>query len=225
MPAIQTIEIGKTYDHYQVLADISLEVGWGQCYALFGPNGSGKTTLLRILATVHRPSSGRLVLAGYDGAREKIKVREAIFLIAHGSYLYEELNAVENIRFMTGLRGGRPDDRDIKRVLDRVGIGAFSDLKTRHFSAGMKKRLSIATAMLIRPSILFMDEPYSSLDEKGMKMVNDYLQERTREGGTVFMTTHDRARTAEIADRAGVLTRGTLREIPVEDLKEPHEIF
>lgn len=225
MKAIQCISISKAYRHYEVLKDISLEINSGECYAMFGPNGAGKTTLLRILATVHRPTAGQFLMAGYDGVREKIRVREAVYLIAHGSYLYDDLNAIENIRFAIGLRGKNPPEREIKLALDRVGIGAFSELKTRYYSAGMKKRLSIAKSILIRPKVLLMDEPYASLDEKGQQMVNYYLREITESGGTVFMTTHDRARTAEVAHRVGVLTQGSLREIPAQHLKESHDIF
>jgi heme exporter protein A len=225
MATIQGIELSKAYQHYQVLKSVSFEIHAGECYALFGPNGAGKTTLLRILATLHRPSAGRFLMGGFDGMKEKDRVREHLFLIAHGSYLYDELNAVENIRFSVGLRGKSPTDREIKVALDRVGIGAFFELKTRFFSAGMKKRLSLAASMLIRPRILLMDEPYASLDERGQGLVNTYLREMTGDGGTVFMTTHDRLRTAEAAHRAGVLIQGMLREIPVADLKGSHEIF
>src|SRR3989304_8698629 len=99
MKAIQCISICKAYRHYEVLKEISLEIYSGECYALFGPNGAGKTTLLRILATVHRPTAGQFIMAGYDGVMEKIRVREAIFLIAHGSFLFDALHAGEKIRF------------------------------------------------------------------------------------------------------------------------------
>src|SRR4030066_2229149 len=98
MKAIQCISICKAYRHYEVLKQISLEIYSGECYALFGPNGAGKTTLLRILATVHRPTAGQFIMAGSDGVRDKIREREAIFLIAPGPYLYDDLNAVANIR-------------------------------------------------------------------------------------------------------------------------------
>src|SRR4030067_1431821 len=225
MKAIQCISISKAYRHYEVLKEISLEINSNECYAMFGPNGAGKTTLLRILATIHRPTAGQFIITGYDGVREKIKVRESSFLIAPAPYLYDDLNAIENIRFAIGLRGKNPPDREIKLALDRVGIGAFSELKTRYFSAGMKKRLSIAKSILIRPKVLLMDEPYASLDEKGQQMVNHYLRELTESGGTVFMTTHDRAITPEGTQRVGILTQGSLREIPAQQLKESHDIF
>jgi heme exporter protein A len=223
--AIHAESISKSYRHYQVLHELSFELEAGACYALFGPNGAGKTTLLKILATVHRPSGGRLAIMGRDALADRVAVRHQFFLIAHGSYLYDELDAVENLRFSLGLRGLRPADREIKLALDRVGIGAFADLKSRYFSAGMKKRLAIAKALLVRPPLLLMDEAYSSLDEKGIALVNQVIREATRSGTAVFMTTHDRIKVAEVAHRAGVLRQGALQELPLTALTASHELF
>lgn len=225
MMAIRAIEITKSFHHYEALKGISLEAAEGSCYALFGPNGAGKTTLLRILATLSRPTSGRFELMGHDGMRERMKVREALFFISHGSHLYDDLNVTENIRFAVGLRAANPTDREIKGALDRVGIGAFSKLKSRHLSAGMKKRLSIAKAILIRPRVLLLDEAYASLDERGVRMMNELIREFNKEGAAILITTHDRARTAEVADRAGVLRNGALQEIKVEDLLAADALF
>jgi heme exporter protein A len=218
MSAIRAIELAKIYGHYRVFEQVSFTLAAGECLALFGPNGAGKTTLLRVLGTLSRPSSGQFEIDGQDGLRNKDAVRASLLLLAHGSHLYDELNATENLRFALALRALNPSDRDMKSALDRVGIGAFADLKTRYYSAGMKKRLTIAKSILVRPRVLLMDEPYTSLDESGMALVNDYLRTLTKEGAAVLMTTHDRARSAEVAHRAGVLDKGRLREIPVDRL-------
>jgi len=146
-------------------------------------------------------------------------------MIAHGSYLYSELDAVENLRFSAGLRGLSPTGREIKLALDRVGIGAFADFKIRSFSEGMKKRLSIAKAMLIRPKVLLMDEPYSSLDERGITLMNQFIRESLEQGAAVLMTSHNRVQSAEVAGKAGVLYQGVLRAIAVKDLVAPYELF
>jgi ABC-type multidrug transport system ATPase subunit len=146
-------------------------------------------------------------------------------LIAHGSFLYDDLDAGENIRFAMALRGLTPAARDIKVALDRVGIGAFSDFKIRAFSEGMKKRLSIAKAQLIRPEILLMDEPYASLDEHGIKMVNDFIRSMAKQGTSVFMTSHNRAQSAEVTQRAGVLHQGRMKEMTIDQLAGADEIF
>jgi heme ABC exporter ATP-binding subunit CcmA len=225
MSGIRGIQLSQSYRHYQVLKDVTFEVAPGECYALFGPNGAGKTTLLKVLSTLQKPSSGRFEMMGYDGIRDRNQVREILLMIAHGSYLYNELDAVENVRFALALRGRSPADREIKLALDRVGIGAFADFKIRSFSEGMKKRLSIAKAMLIRPKVLLMDEPYSSLDERGMKIMNHFIRESTEQGAAVLMTSHNRVQSAEVAGKAGVLLQGVLREIAVKDLVAAHELF
>ncbi|HET8761268.1 MAG TPA: heme ABC exporter ATP-binding protein CcmA [Nitrospiria bacterium] len=219
MSAVRVIELAKAHGHYRVFERVSFELLPGECLALFGPNGAGKTTLIRVLATLSRPSAGRFEIDGKDGVRDKDAVRTSLLLLAHGSHLYDELDGAENLRFSLALRGLTLRDRDIKSALDRVGIGAFSDLKTRYYSAGMKKRLTIAKSMLVRPKVLLLDEPYTSLDEAGIALVNEHLRALTRDGAAVLMSTHDRARSADVAHRAGVLDKGHWREVAVERLK------
>lgn len=223
--AICVAQVSKSYHYFQALKQVTFDVHQGSCFALFGPNGSGKTTLLKILATLQRPSSGGFNIMGHDGLMEREKIRKLLFVMAHGSYLYEELSAEENILFRLALRGEHPSLRELKLTLDRVGIGAFSGLKIRFFSAGMKKRLSLALAMLIRPKVLLMDEPYSSLDEQGMQVLNSYIQEVTREGSTVLMASHDRVRSAQVAAQAGLLHKGEIRRIDTKDLAGDNALF
>ncbi len=224
MVAIRGLHISKSYGHYRILEDLSFEIAAGECYALFGPNGAGKTTLLRILATLHRPSAGQLEILGRDAIREREAVREGLLLLAHGSHLYDELNAVENLNFAMALRAAAPTSREVKVALDQVGIGAFAELKVRYFSAGMKKRLAMAKVLLARPKVLLMDEPYTSLDEAGMVIMNRYIQDVVKEGASVVMATHDRVKSAEVAHRAGILRQGALHPLTREDLKT-HELF
>lgn len=225
MVAIYGTELSKSFHHREVIKNISIEVGEGECFALFGPNGAGKTTLLRILATLYRPSSGQLVIMGYDSLKEKMKAREKLFLIGHGSHLYDDLSVEENIQFTLGLRGIVPGCNEIKMALDRAGIGAFSKMKARFLSAGMKKRLSIAKALLIRAKVLLLDEAYASLDERGVAMLNDAIREFNKEGAAVFVTTHDRSSVLGVVHRAGVLQKSAFRELTRTDLMGDHALF
>ncbi len=225
MSGIRGIQLSKSYHHYQVLNEITFEVPSGECYCLFGPNGAGKTTLLKILATLKKPSSGRFEVMGFDGIRERSKAREILLLVGHGSYLYNDLNAAENIRFALALRSISPAAREIKMALDRVGIGAFAEFKVRYFSEGMKKRLAMAKTILSRPKVLLMDEPYAALDERGMSIVNEFISSMTRQGTAVMMASHNRVKSAEVVHRVGVLHEGTLREMTVEELVAANELF
>ena len=107
----------------------------------------------------------------------------------------------------------------MKRALDRVAIGAFTDMKVRYYSAGMKKRLALAKAMLAKPDVLLLDEPFTALDAAGTEILREYVRERLSENGTVLLSTHDYDKTRPIAGRAGILRHGALQEMPVEELK------
>jgi ABC-type multidrug transport system ATPase subunit len=225
MPSIRVFQLHKSYHHFSVLEEINLELEEGECFALFGRNGAGKTTLLKILSTLEGPTSGGFELMGFDGVKDRYKARQYLMLIAHGSFLYNDLDALENIRFAMALRGLSPTGREVKLALDRVEIGAFSRFKIRHYSEGMKKRLAIAKAMLARPRLIFMDEPYASLDERGMSTVNDFIRTMAQSGSTIFMTSHNRVKSAEVTQRVGVLTQGRLREPTVKELEGADEIY
>jgi len=139
LKAIQVFKISKEFHHFKVLRDVSFEVEEGECFVLFGPNGSGKTTLLKILSTLQRPTSGRFEMMGLDGFREKESIRRLFLLIGHGSYFYDDLDGIENLKFSLAMHGMSQTDKVLRVSLDRVGIGAFSGFKIRSFSEGMKK--------------------------------------------------------------------------------------
>lgn len=211
--------IGKAYGHFQVLHDVNLTIAEGECFALFGPNGSGKTTLLKVLATLERPGTGHFEILGMHGLKDKEAIRANLMFLAHGTHLYDELNARENLTFALALRGHHPTDRGVKRALDRVAIGAFADMKVRHYSAGMKKRLALAKAMLAKPKILLLDEPFTALDAAGTEILREYVRERLADNGTVLLSTHDYDKTRPIASRAGILRHGVLEETAIEELE------
>ena len=218
MIAIQVTNLTKAYGFYRIFEGLSFAIQPGECFALFGPNGAGKTTLLRILATLQPPSNGQFTIFGLDGVAQKDAVREIIMLIAHSSHLYDELSAKENLQFALGLRGQSPSPPQLKRALDRTGIGAFAELKIRQFSAGMKKRLDLAKVILVQPQLLLLDEPYNALDHAGVALTNQLIQETLAREGSVFMTTHDRDKATQTATRGGILHGGHLQLISPDQL-------
>ena len=217
--------LSKEYQHAAVLRDVTLSVNAGECYALFGANGAGKTTLLRILATLQRPSGGRFFLGGADGVAQRDTARQLFSMIAHGSHHYDELTALENLYFSIRLHGAEPDEDACRAVLERVGLGDFAVSRVRVFSSGMEKRLAFARAMLLRPAILFLDEPYAALDESGMALVNRFLAEHSARGGATLMTSHNRAMTAQVAHRIGVMEGGRENEMSVAEMRRRDELF
>lgn len=219
MNAIQVTGLSKAYGFYRIFEEMSFTIQPGACFALFGPNGAGKTTLLRILATLLTPSQGQFTIFGQDGVSQKDSVRTIMLFIAHGSHLYDELSATENLQFSLALRGQSPELSQLKRALDQTGIGAYGNLKIRQFSAGMKKRLSLAKVILAQPKLLLLDEPYNALDDGGVAITNQLIQDTMKRGGAVVMTTHDRIKAAKIATEGGILQAGHLQLLSPDQLQ------
>ena len=209
--AIETHDLTKRYGYRPVLTGVDLYVKPGEFLVLFGPNGAGKSTLIRILCTLMKPSGGTAKVAGYDIADDPDGVRARIGLIGHSSYLYEDLTALENMRFYLRMRGVDAVERRMAEALQMTGLERAVSNQVRTFSTGMKKRLCIAKIVADPPLILFLDEPYSGLDEEGMRMLNRFLLTLKTEGCTVFMATHHREQGLATGDRALYLEDGRLR--------------
>lgn len=223
LPLLQARGITKHYQHAPVLRGVDLALAAGECFALFGANGAGKSTLLRVLATLQRPNHGQFAICGHDGVAQRDLARQFVFAVAHGSHHYDELSARENLQFSLGLRGLQIAVAEQDQALANVGLLAFADARVRVFSSGMKKRLALAKAMLLNPSLLLLDEPYAALDEIGVALVNDFVRSRLAAGAAILMVSHDRQLSAEVATRAGVLRRGKIDECTIEELLEAED--
>jgi heme exporter protein A len=187
------IEIRQLTKHFGprvVLKDVNVHVDAGEFVVLAGPNGAGKTTLLRILARLTRPTSGTVQVAGLDLARDATELRRKIGFLSHRTLLYENLTAQQNLAFYARLYSLAHAQRRIDALLARVGLAARRDDLVRSFSRGMKQRLAIARAVLHRPTLLLLDEPYTGLDPLAVETLDALLQSMIAEQCTVLMTTH-----------------------------------
>ncbi len=209
-PLVRVDHVRKTFGKHRVLDGLTLEVRAGEAVALLGANGAGKTTLLRILATLMRPTRGTAWVAGHDCAREPERVRPHVGLVAHGSYVYEDLTALENLRFWTGLAGLRVTRTELAAALTAVELERFAGERVRTFSAGMKRRLSLARFVLARPSVLLLDEPFAGLDQRAKKWLEEHLESFKAGGGAIVMATHSFGRELAIADRIAILAAGAI---------------
>jgi heme ABC exporter ATP-binding subunit CcmA len=207
---IAAVGLRKSFGATVVLEDVSLDVPAGQCLALLGPNGAGKTTLLRVLGTLARPSGGRLIIDGVDALRDPDAVRARIGMVAHGSYVYEDLTALENLKFWAVMAGldARPDR--LRERLQAVELDALAGERARTFSAGMKRRLALARVTLGQPRVLLLDEPFSGLDRQGQKWLGEFLLAFKAGGGAIVLATHGFATALAVADRAVILAGGRI---------------
>jgi len=226
---IEAAGLVKRYGGVPVLEEVSLTVAAGSCLALLGPNGAGKTTLLRILATLLRPTSGTLRIAGVDALRDPEAARPLIGMVGHGSWVYEDLTAVENLRFWAALQGHPRSPDDLRQALARVDLLPVADERARTFSAGMKRRLALARLSLGGARMLLLDEPFSSLDRQGQKWFEEYLLTFRSGGGSVVLATHSFGRGIRVADRVAILAAGRLvldraaADLPWEELRRLYD--
>jgi heme exporter protein A len=221
-------ELRKTYGSNVVIDGVSFALGGGQCLALLGPNGAGKTTLLRILATLLRPTAGALHVGGVDALREPERVRPLLGMVAHGSYVYEDLTALENLRFWEIMRGGDAAPARLMAALAQMELDGVADERVRTFSAGMKRRLALARVLLGQARVLLLDEPFTGLDRRGRKWVNEFLLSFKAGGGAAVVATHSFGDGLGVADRVGILMGGRLLvDRPAADLSsaELHRLY
>jgi heme exporter protein A len=206
--ALQADDIRKTFGHFTALAGVTMEVRRGEFVGLFGRNGAGKTTFLKIAATLMRSTHGKLRIHGIDIAEESEKARAKIGFLSHNTYIYRDLSPVENLRFFGRLYGVADAEDRIPLLLERVGLKRRANDPVRSFSRGLHQRIGIARVFLHRPSLVFLDEPYTGLDANAVQMLDELLDETIAAGNTVILTTHDLEQGLRAASRAVVLDRG-----------------
>jgi heme ABC exporter ATP-binding subunit CcmA len=207
---IRVAGLRKSFLGRRVLDEVDLDVRAGEAVALLGANGAGKTTLLRVLATLTRPTRGTAHVAGFDCVREAERVRAHLGLVAHGSWLYDDLTAEENLAFWAAMAGGSARREDLHAALGAVDLERVAHHRVRTLSEGMKRRLSFARLVLGRPRVVLLDEPFASLDQGGGKWLERHLVRFKAGGGAVLMTTHSFGRGLGIVDRLAILAGGRI---------------
>jgi heme exporter protein A len=208
VPAIDASGVARRFGRRWAVAGVSLRVAPGTRLMVTGRNGSGKSTLLRVLATASRLDQGTARIAGFDLATERAAVRRNVALLGHHSYLYEALTARENLEIARRFLGA-PADR-VDALLAEVGLLGRADEPVLVFSAGMRKRLALARALLQDARVLLLDEPYGELDPAGFALLDRVLDEQRRRGVTVLLATHLLDHGRALCDEAIALEEGRL---------------
>ncbi len=206
--AIRVERLVKVFDARPALRGITFQVEAGATLVIFGPNGAGKTTLLRTLATLARPTSGTVEVAGFDTVREAQEARWRVGYVGHQPHLYEELTARENLLFVARMYGLRDGAARVEELLAWVGLRAKANERARTFSRGQAQRLALARALLHEPETLLLDEPDTGLDEEALALLERALAERRARGWTTALTTHQLDRGLRWASDALTLVGG-----------------
>jgi heme exporter protein A len=209
-PFLEVIGIKKSYGLKPALRGIDLRVEEGERMALLGANGAGKTTLLRILAGLAKPGAGTARIAGLDLLRDTQEVRSLVGFVAHQPYLYEELTALENLRFFGRMYGVKGHKERAAELLTSVGLAKRANERASALSRGQLQRLALARALLHEPRLLLLDEPETGLDEDGIALLETLMHTHIANGGTILLTTHSLERALQWSDRIGLLSNGRL---------------
>jgi ABC-2 type transport system ATP-binding protein len=228
--AIEAINLTKYYDDLLAVDHINFQVEQGEIFGFLGPNGAGKTTTIRMLTGQTRPTSGTVTVAGYDVVRESIKAKERVGVVPEVSNVYDEMSAWDNLVFAAQLYGVAKNEREkrAKELLELFGLYERRADRAGNFSKGMKRRLTIAAALIHKPSILFLDEPTSGLDVQSSRMIRNLVKDLNKNGVTVFLTTHYIEEADQLCLRVAMINRGKVVAVDnPEKLKasvEKHQI-
>ncbi len=209
-PMIEVRKLIKRFGLKTILKGLDFQVEAGEFVALLGPNGAGKTTFLRILASLSRPAMGLVKVAGYALPAQASAVRRRLGVVSHQPLLYGDLTAEENLRFYGRMYGVPALNERVIEVLELVGLVPRRRDLVRTFSRGMQQRLAIGRAVLHDPDVILFDEPHTGLDQDASAMLDNVLREVAARGRTVVMTSHDLARTADLASRFDILSHGVI---------------
>jgi heme exporter protein A len=207
---ISVRHLTKRFGLKAVLRGLDFDVEQGEFVALLGPNGAGKTTFLRILSSLSRPTLGMVKIGPYLLPGQASAVRRMLGVVSHLPLLYGDLTAEENLLFYARMYALENERRRVAEVLELVGLAARRRDLVRTFSRGMQQRLAIGRAVLHDPEVMLFDEPHTGLDQDACQMLDTVLREVAARGRTVVMTSHDLARTADLATRFDVLSRGVI---------------
>ena len=220
-PAIVVEHLTKKYEDVTAVEDLSLQIEKGELFGLLGPNGAGKTTVINILCGLIKPTSGAAKVGSFDVQKETWQVRELIGVCPQETAVYPYLTGAENVELFGNLHSMTNENIETRRnmLLEKLGLTQEAKRKAEKYSGGMKRRLSLALALIHNPQIAFLDEPTVAMDPQSRHAVWDFIRELKKENKTIILTTHYMEEAEALCDRVGIIDHGKLLTLgPPKDL-------
>jgi ABC-2 type transport system ATP-binding protein len=215
-------DLSKSYGPALAVDHLSFDVKEGEIFGFLGPNGAGKTTTIRMMVGLTQPSSGTAWIAGRDILKEPVEVKKTIGLVPETSNLYGELTSLENLIYQAELYGVARKERKDRalQLLEEFDLKEHQEKPFQKLSRGLKRRLTIATALIHHPKILFLDEPTTGLDVMSARGLRKLILDSKKKGLTIFLTTHYIPEAESLCDRIAIIVKGKIRIIDTpEDIK------
>jgi ABC-2 type transport system ATP-binding protein len=209
MNAVQTFKLTKEFDGLVAVNGVDLEIKKGELFSFLGPNGAGKTTTIRMLCCLLKPTKGSASILGYDVVKTPFAVKRVIGVSPQETILSERLNCWENLALIGKIHGLSSNEVKTRsqELLETMGLMERSKDQVRKFSGGMKRRLSIAMALVSNPQVLFLDEPTLGLDPQSRRAVWEYIA-GLKGKKTILLTTHYMEEADSLSDRIGIIDEG-----------------
>jgi heme exporter protein A len=187
---VRLVDVSQHFGRRRAVSHVSLSARAGEIVGLLGPNGAGKSTLMGVLATLVAPAGGTVHYGDHASRPATVALRMRIGLLAHELHLYPELTARQNLAFFARLYG-LDADATVAQALDRAGLADRGDDEVSQFSRGLRQRLALERALLHRPRLVLLDEPFTGLDDRSIAIVTERLRHLAAEGAIVLLATHD----------------------------------
>ncbi|MCD6568030.1 MAG: ABC transporter ATP-binding protein [Dehalococcoidia bacterium] len=209
---VETTDLTKNYGGFTAVDKLNLRIEEGEIYGFLGPNGAGKTTTILMLLGLTEPSSGTVQVCGHIPTRDPIKVKRLVGYLPERVGFYEDLTAVQNLKYtaeLNRLPRGEAEEK-IAALLATVGLSQVADQQVNTFSRGMKQRLGIADILIKEPNLAFLDEPTVGIDPKGIDDILNIITNMARKGITIIFCSHQLPQVQKICTRVGIFAKGHL---------------
>jgi ABC-2 type transport system ATP-binding protein len=209
---IQLQNVTKKFGSFTAVDNLTLTVPKGEFFGFLGPNGAGKTTTIKMIVGLFAPTSGNILVNGYDIVKQPMDAKQSVAYVPDIPFLYEKLTGREFLYFIGGLfKIPKPAlHTRVAELIDHFEIGQWVDKRTEDYSQGMKQRITISAALLHHPKAIIIDEPMIGLDPRSAKIVRDTLHTQSQNGISILMSTHSLPVAEELCDRIGIINNGKL---------------
>jgi ABC-2 type transport system ATP-binding protein len=202
----------KKFGPFTAVDNLTLTVPEGEFFGFLGPNGAGKTTTIKMMTGLFTPTSGSIVINGFDIHKQPIEAKSSFGYIPDQPFLYDKLTGREFLYYIGGLFDMPKGEcrQQIGELIEHFEIGDWADKRTEEYSQGMRQRITITAAFLHNPRTIIIDEPMVGLDPRSARIVKDSLKKKSQEGVSIFMSTHSLEMVEELCDRIGIIKDGKL---------------
>lgn len=226
---IRITNLTKRYGSFLAVNDVSLDIKAGEIFAFLGVNGAGKTTTIRMMTGILQPTSGEILIGGHDLLKDPLRAKAITGYVPDRPNLYPKLTGREFLYFVCDIYrvAGKEAEARIDQMLEEYSLVEWQDELIESYSHGMKQRLATCGALVHSPRVLIVDEPMVGLDPHGTKMLKDAFRRYAASGITIFLSTHSLNVAEEVADRLGIIQRGSLLTVgtlsEIQDLTGRHD--